>query len=311
MKKVFFLSFCFSFFYQSLCAITFLVHGTFAKDETWFKSGGDFYTTYSSLLTNEHLISFTWSGKLSHEERLVAAHDLSKKIISYYSDEVTVIGHSHGGNVINLASHLLEAAWYSVQNAYQGPASHKINAMLKLFIPEPCFIQQDYPFSYTREYLKALDAQEHLRSVIHEKVQLLCDQMLEIGQEVRFVKKKYVIRRAQYLAVPVMLANYAPNMKIIGQLEHYYAENDWIQLVGGTEGALYPLHPRITQFKLLFADSATSKNLCNADHFSIHNDLVARWLARPEALDLITDQGRNYMLILHRDLSVPRCEEVH
>ncbi len=308
MKKILLI---FLFFVgQKALSVTILIHGTFAKNETWFQPQGDFYRAYISSLKEEQLIPFVWSGKLSHEERLKAAHDLSKQIIACYPDNVTVIAHSHGGNVVNLASHLLEAASYSIQNAYQEPVTYKINAMLKLFMPELVFVQYDFPFSYSREIFQSFDPQEQLKSLLSEKIRSLSEYMIEIGGEGRFVKKKYVIDRAQYLAVPVMIANYAPNMKIIERLEHYYAENDWIQLCGGTEGHRYATHPRITQFKVLFTDAVKVDCVYDADHFSIHNEIVAKWLAKSDVIDYMFDQGKNYSLILHKDATLSSFSEL-
>lgn len=56
----------------------------------------------------EHCYLFGWSGMLSHEARVQAAYDLHKGLIEihekYQSYELTLISHSHGGNVaLNLA----------------------------------------------------------------------------------------------------------------------------------------------------------------------------------------------------------------
>lgn len=86
-----------------------LVHGTFATEALWCYPKGDFYKILEeeARLIDEKVVSFTWSGKLSHTARIQAAEALAKVILSYATEKITLIGHSHGGNVINLTSQLL------------------------------------------------------------------------------------------------------------------------------------------------------------------------------------------------------------
>jgi hypothetical protein len=90
-------------------AVIILVHGTFATDSLWCCPTGDFYTKLEeeARTLGEKVIPFTWSGKLSHKARLRAAESLARVIVSYATEKITLIGHSHGGNVITLASQLL------------------------------------------------------------------------------------------------------------------------------------------------------------------------------------------------------------
>ncbi len=64
------------------------------------------------FISYDHSYVFVWSGKLSHHERLHAAQELHKSLLAlhdsysaqYPSYTLTVITHSHGGNVVlNLA----------------------------------------------------------------------------------------------------------------------------------------------------------------------------------------------------------------
>ncbi len=89
--------------------VVILVHGTFATDALWCGPKGDFYKILEeeARMFDEKVVSFTWSGKLSHIARIQAAEALAKVILSYTTEKITLIGHSHGGNVINLTSQLL------------------------------------------------------------------------------------------------------------------------------------------------------------------------------------------------------------
>lgn len=98
-------------FNQYAHSIVILIHGTFASEAEWCKPGGNFYTILKNEANriNEKLISFTWSGALSNQARIEAAEDLAQVILSYAMEKkIILIGHSHGGNVINLTSKLLD-----------------------------------------------------------------------------------------------------------------------------------------------------------------------------------------------------------
>lgn len=83
-----------------------IIHGTFAKDASWYKPGGDFYEALKKSISPDALIkSTTWSGKNNDEDRLDAAHALIMDMATYDlpEDEHYLIGHSHGCNVGMLA----------------------------------------------------------------------------------------------------------------------------------------------------------------------------------------------------------------
>ncbi len=84
----------------------FFVHGTFGHDQAWYQKNGDFYNEYvAQIATSVVVYSFSWSGRCSHEHRLQAAHSLARKILlsCHPSDDITLIGHSHGANVCIMA----------------------------------------------------------------------------------------------------------------------------------------------------------------------------------------------------------------
>jgi hypothetical protein len=103
-----------------LCTITFaqadhsgviiIVHGTWGIDSPWCKPGGDFFDALekSAKHFNKKVISYMWPGYLIHESRKLAAQGLVKVIKSYPEDMIiTLVAHSHGGNVSILASQIL------------------------------------------------------------------------------------------------------------------------------------------------------------------------------------------------------------
>jgi len=88
-----------------------IVHGTWGIDSPWCKPGGEFFDALekSAQHFNKKVISYMWPGYLNHESREVAARGLVKIIQSYPTDmNITLVAHSHGGNVSILASQLME-----------------------------------------------------------------------------------------------------------------------------------------------------------------------------------------------------------
>ena len=115
--------------FSSVCI---LVHGTWAQEEVWYRPGGLFYDAVvrSPYNTFDDIISFSWSGVLSHDARMQAGYELALEILSY--DQVTIIAHSHGGNVAMIASQYL-SYWYE-QGRISFP-SYPIQALYLLGTP--------------------------------------------------------------------------------------------------------------------------------------------------------------------------------
>ena len=99
--------------YSNLHPVIILVHGTFASNATWYRPWGEFYTVLfkSAAKQGEVLVPFQWSGSLSDRAREDAAQSLAALVLSYPdSEKIILIGHSHGGNVINITSNLIESS---------------------------------------------------------------------------------------------------------------------------------------------------------------------------------------------------------
>jgi hypothetical protein len=86
-----------------------LIHGTFAKNDTWWQPGGDFHTyLLQNVLPDLYAGSdrFDWSGGYSDAARLIAASDLRQWIGAHGVSDPLVMGHSHGANVVFLTTQL-------------------------------------------------------------------------------------------------------------------------------------------------------------------------------------------------------------
>lgn len=100
-------------------SMTVLIHGTFAKDEPWYQPGGDFHKyikskVYSDVYSGSDF--YSWSGRyaLTDSELKKIWKAAATKLIEWCARHPTkklrLIAHSHGNNVVNLATRMgLEA----------------------------------------------------------------------------------------------------------------------------------------------------------------------------------------------------------
>ncbi len=313
MKKVLaiILIFCMT---MRLEAVVFLVHGTFASKDQWHQKGGDFYQAYADINATETIITCTWSGKLSAQAHIEAAEALCALIIQRpYDEKKTFLGHSHGGNVINIASHLLDTAQYAVKHEYV-TVKERINNLLKIFPSDAQYVKEDFPFSYTRDLENSAQdkkiEEEDLKEQLRNSIENIAGMLIEIDQDgIRFVKKRYVMHQVQLLATPILAEKYYPNMSIIERVEHYYSTQDWIQKIGGNMVNTYLPHVRLAQIEVGFSISDNSEAWIAPDHGALHNPLMARWLANKAVIAEHIMPGKEYRLLLHHDGSGFVCTE--
>ncbi len=86
-----------------------LVHGTWARNDTWWQPGGVFHSyLLANVLPDLYAGSdrFDWSGSYSEAARLIAANELQAWINNHSVTNPLIGGHSHGANVILLATQL-------------------------------------------------------------------------------------------------------------------------------------------------------------------------------------------------------------
>lgn len=85
-----------------------IVHGTFAASSTWWQPGGDFHTYLGTQVVNDLYSGadrFGWSGGYSDGARAQAAADLVRWVNAHNATGLDLFGHSHGGNLMMLATH--------------------------------------------------------------------------------------------------------------------------------------------------------------------------------------------------------------
>lgn len=97
-------------------SLTVLIHGTFARDSEWYKPGGSFHTyiknqVYPDLYSVSNDFFF-WSGRYAIDDDglRVIWRQAAKKLISWCQSHpaktLRLIAHSHGNNVVNMATQM-------------------------------------------------------------------------------------------------------------------------------------------------------------------------------------------------------------
>jgi hypothetical protein len=94
-------------------SMTVIIHGTFASNSDWYRPGGDFHTyikkeVYPDVYSGEDF--FSWSGRYSLTDpglKRIWRQGADKLVAwckSHPAGTLRLIGHSHGNNVVNMAS---------------------------------------------------------------------------------------------------------------------------------------------------------------------------------------------------------------
>jgi hypothetical protein len=241
-------------------AVVILVHGSFSASSIWHSSQGLFFRSLeeTAKALDQTAVSFNWSGTPTYSEIKKAGQTLAKLIASYPKDEsIILVGHSHGGNVINIAS----------QNMIDIEAEISENAskitkedLEKVFSGKKQEAQGPVPIKANKQN-PDLDLIVTLRKPV----------------EITNDKKHYKIDCVYLLGTPVDMNKYAPQMKVIKYLFNFYSRGDGIQSVAGFYDKQYPAHERITNIELKLKDSKTQKDT-NPSHRDIHHYTVGKWL---------------------------------
>lgn len=96
-------------------SMTVIIHGTFAMNSAWYQPGGDFHEyvrtqVYSDVYSDQDF--FFWSGRYAAtEDRLRKIwRQAAKKLVSWVeahpATTLRLIAHSHGNNVVNMATQM-------------------------------------------------------------------------------------------------------------------------------------------------------------------------------------------------------------
>lgn len=85
-----------------------LVHGTWASSAAWYQPGGDFHSFIKGLRPDLYSKAdfFRWSGSYTDAGRSDGALRLAKWVADHGESGLDLMGHSHGANVMMLATTL-------------------------------------------------------------------------------------------------------------------------------------------------------------------------------------------------------------
>ncbi len=245
------------FTFQSCFPVIILVHGSFAVQSDWARPYGNFYQVLQQQ-AREHghmLFSFCWSGQPTVREIYLGAVRLASLIETYPEDEnIILIGHSHGGNVINLASRFLYEPGIE--------ASEEIEK-------------------------KWLEILEHIK-VDCEPVDQKNSQVFDVtppGGDIGLSicattrrMQKYRIDRVYLLGTPVDTVRYKPEMDVIERVYSLYSLGDHVQTVGGMYQQTFPKDfERVYNVRVQFKNSG----LLGSDdptHSALRYPIVAQWI---------------------------------
>ncbi len=87
----------------------FVVHGTWSKPNTFAALGQENYKSIIGATRNNSVVEFQWTGNNVDKYRKQAAKELVAKVLAERKpgEPLTIVGHSHGGNVGIMATNIL------------------------------------------------------------------------------------------------------------------------------------------------------------------------------------------------------------
>jgi pimeloyl-ACP methyl ester carboxylesterase len=93
---------------RKVASLTTIIHGTWAEDEHWWRWPSDF-PRYIDSITGDFYKGespFRWSGGNTPEGRHEGSKSLIRWLKAHPAEKVTLIAHSHGGNVVFKATEI-------------------------------------------------------------------------------------------------------------------------------------------------------------------------------------------------------------
>ncbi len=230
------------FLYSSCLSQIVLVHGSFSQNAAWYRPGGDFFESLRAQAAGlqQRLTSFAWSGIPDSNHIKSAGVDLAYYLLSLTDTQpLVIIGHSHGGNVINCASQSLYKRYMDVVQTFSFNEQHGI------VMNFPSMINN---FDLTSTRLQSF-----------------------------FSVVKPVVDCVVLLGTPVDTVRFWPHMGVINTLFLLYSLGDNVQTVLGSYDRTYSFDKRKIQLNTLLK-RYNSHSWYAPSHSELHSSLVAQSL---------------------------------
>lgn len=213
-----------------------LIHGTFGEESEWYQQNGTFYQKIEKNYKEKYpensfeMISFSWSGELSAISRMLASGNLVKVLLNAPNN--ITIGHSHGGNIVNLASQILKVILMGDQSDHFGNYVLELAQMLKESEDEEhkkkaTYNQQNISLDEIKSELSALvkNIANQYKNEIEKIKQLKARELFISG------KTYFVIDQSYLLATPVNETWYLPCQDTVRNTYLLYSQGDFVQTI--------------------------------------------------------------------------------
>lgn len=292
---------------SNINSLIILIHGTFAANLKWHTSEGSFYKNLKEQAEKQEqkLTSFTWSGGITDQTRIEAAGELALLLLEHIDEkEIILIGHSHGGNIISLASKLLYykeefpefsylhdidlfSQWYHIIQT-------KIRELSKTKDLTKFGLEKYKQFSNSKNRKKA----ESKNSLINNIGNIDNTDKLQTDTDKTGSKncsKKYFIDTVYFLATPIKEKYYAPNLKIIREVYNCYSIGDKIQTFIGFYSKTMHENAQVKNIQFIFGEQDEDNK--NPGHSQMRSKIVAKWiLSIPQAVKSLEDKQANNLI---------------
>lgn len=282
--------------------VVILIHGSFAVQEPWARPYGDFYQELESQAFGfgRKLVPFAWSGSPTAAEIFIAAMRLIRLVESYPADEeIILIGHSHGGNVINLASRFirrvdlfpytqekLKEIVQDLENPAQCWDKNKPQDIAKK--TNDITIPGNIGLSIAPTTRQVISAATGVTTGIDITTVHVSDKNTQ-----SILHKKYIFDEVYLIATPVDNSRFKPNMGVIGCLYNLFSTGDMVQRIGGAYDQIYA-HDQdgIFNFSVMLKDSGHFGS-DYPTHSTMHSPIIGRWILHIPELAHVAINNKN------------------
>ena len=237
-----------------------IVHGSFATNEPWYKPGGDFFEAVNEQASayNFTTESFSWSGIPDYQNILDGAKKLAHSINKNLGERHILIGHSHGGNVILLASQLLNTVPPETIPVLVPATTHFLYRELRVNKP------LDEYKKIIRTLSESFSSWQPLQWFFKK------------DRTKKQASLKYPVTHIFLLGTPLITALFSPAMHQVKTVWNLYSQADSVQSLGGICSKTLPQKNRMHNFEVSL--KTTDHLFFSPSHCDLHHPVIGSWL---------------------------------